>query len=234
MTAFLERPSSSATCDRSTSDAESPECIPGRRAEIGLYDSQELLGDVDVMISVPLASEVSVGIGKAFEKVVDRIEPDGGSAPSVCEKAPDLVDGHLPKPGPKRAFAPPIKAGDLADNDDEHFLSQVGGLIAEAGNAPEPALDHGQVDALQPVPVGGIRPGGLEPVEQANRGRVHERIPGRVLRSRLEGLCYPQARGKGSALRDGNEGIAPDEGPSFISAGCPRSWLLQFKGVRCA
>ena len=94
---------------------------------------------------------------------------------------PDLVHRDLPEPGPERPLPLPVEPGDLAEHDHENLLSQVGGLIPEPGNATEPALDQRQIDPLQPVPVGGVRPGHLEPIEQAEGGRVHEESPGRVL-----------------------------------------------------
>jgi hypothetical protein len=44
-------------------------------------------------------------------------------------------------------------------------LGQVGGFVAKAGNATEPPLDEGKLDVLKPVPVGGVRPGHLEPIQ---------------------------------------------------------------------
>jgi hypothetical protein len=48
------------------------------------------------------------------------------------------------------------------------------GLVAQPGHAPQPALDERHVDVLQPLPVDGLGPGHLEPVEQADGSQVHK------------------------------------------------------------
>ena len=143
----------------------------------GCTTASSFSNDVPVVIPVPLAGEVVVRVGQPFEEPVGRVEPDGGPAVTLPAIVPDLVHRHLPEPGPERSLALPVEPGDLAEHDDEDLLGQVGGLVSEAGNATEPALDQGQIDPLQPVPVGGIRPGHLEPVEQAEGSRVQGRTP---------------------------------------------------------
>ena len=76
MTAFSERPNSSATRPAGTPSTPNRwNAFPGRRSEVGLHDGQELFDDVLVVIPVPLASEVVVRVGQPFQKPVGRIEP---------------------------------------------------------------------------------------------------------------------------------------------------------------
>src|SRR5690242_846050 len=131
-----------------------------------------------IMISVPLLSEVVIRVRQAFEKAVGGIEPGDGLATTLPAVAPDSVHGHLPKPGPERAFAAPVEPGNLSKDDNEHLLGEVGRLVSKAGNATQPALDQWQIDALQPTPVGGFRPVRPEAIQQTEGRRVHVPRPG--------------------------------------------------------
>ena len=107
--------------------------------------------------------------------------PSAGSRPSwTAVPAPamgaDLVHRHLPQPRPKRSLPLALKARELTNHDHEDLLRQVVGLNAQSGNSAQPSADQRQVDALQPVPVGGVRPGRLEPIEQADGGWGHGRV----------------------------------------------------------
>ncbi len=173
---------------RNAIDSEPAERLPGRGREVGLHDRQQFLNDMFVVIPVPLAGEIVIRVGKPFEKPIGRIAPDGGPAMTLPTIVTDLVHRHLPKPSPERPLPLPVKPGDLTEHDDENLLGQVGALIPEPGNATEPALDEGQIDALQPVPVGGIRPRHLEPIQQAEGSRLHEPWPGQILGFRFDRL----------------------------------------------
>jgi hypothetical protein len=96
------------------------------------------------------------------QKLVGLVERDGGRPRTLPPVVQDLAHGDFPEPGPERSLPLPLEAGDLAEDDHENLMGQVGRLIPEAGNATEPALDQRQVDPLQPVPVGRFRPGHLE------------------------------------------------------------------------
>ena len=55
---------------------------------------------------------------------------------------------------------------------------------------------------LQPVPVGGFRPGRLEPIQQAVRGRVHDEGHCRVLGSQCDRSSYPARQGNAALTQN--------------------------------
>jgi hypothetical protein len=69
---------------------------------------------------------------------------------------------------------PPRKTGKLADHHEEDLLRQIIRLATQTRHAPEPPLDQRQVETLQALPVGGLRPGHPEAIEQADGCQVHK------------------------------------------------------------
>jgi hypothetical protein len=58
---------------RPSVDGKAAKRVPGGRMEIRLDDGQQLLKNVSVMLRVPLARKVAIGIGKLLEKPVGPI-----------------------------------------------------------------------------------------------------------------------------------------------------------------
>jgi hypothetical protein len=75
-----------------------------------------------------------------------QIQRQGWAAPALPTISTNPVDGHPPEPGPERALAAAVKLSNLADNDDEHLLGDVGGFVFQAWDTPEPALNQRQID----------------------------------------------------------------------------------------
>src|SRR6185312_2905964 len=97
-----------------------------------------------------------------------RIEADDRSAMALLVIGTNSVNGDLTQPGPEGALTLPVEPGDLPEHDDQDVLDQVGGLVAQARDAAEPAPDERPIDPLEPVPVGGVRPSDFQPIEQAD------------------------------------------------------------------
>src|SRR5208283_3997173 len=158
-------------------DGEPSEGFPGIRLEIRLHDCQELLEDVPVVVEVPLARELAVGIGELSEKAIRLVQPRHGFAAKLLPQRPDLVDGHLPEPGAEGSFTLPLEPGKLSHHHHEHLLSQIVRFITQPRNPPQPPRDQRQVNVVQPAPVGSVRRGALETVQKAYRSRSHAWLP---------------------------------------------------------
>lgn len=138
---------------------------------------------MSVVVEVPIAGDLTVGIGQTVEESVGRVQSDHRSALTLPPIVPHLVDRDLPEPGPERPFPTAVKSGDLTGHDGENLLGQVGRLVMKARDELEPLLDERPIDALQPSPVGVVGRRGPEPIEQADGGWVHRQPPGRILES---------------------------------------------------
>src|SRR5262249_5489183 len=114
---------------------------------------------------------------EAVEEAFGRIQSDRRQSSSASPMTPSLVHGYLAKPGAKGPLAPPLELRKLADYHEEHLLCQVVDLFAEAWHACQPSLDQRLVNRLKTSPVGAVRSGRLEPIQQANRSRIHWPCP---------------------------------------------------------
>jgi hypothetical protein len=73
--------------------------------------------------------------------------------------------------------------------------------------SPASCLNRLRSRRLQMVPVGGIRPDYLEPVEQADESRVHGLCAGRFLGSRTGRSLYGDARRNASSCGNGTQDL---------------------------
>ena len=130
-----------------------------------------------VMVTVPLAGEVVVRVGQPFEKTIGLVEPDSGSPLTLPAVVANLVHCHLPQPCPERAFALPLNRGISRKTTTRTSWAR------SADSSPRPERDRASAGSvadrsLEPVPVGGLRPGHLEPIEQAEGRWVHVDLAG--------------------------------------------------------
>lgn len=151
--------------------------MPCRFGKIGLDDREEPADDVFVVVAVPLAREVVVRVGQAFEEAFGGVEAwvdeKAGKPPALAAVVANFVDRHPPQPNAKRPFALTIKPRNFAKEDDEYVLSKIRRLVAEPRNPSQPDLDHRQIDRLKALPFGGVGPRGFKPIEQAEGCRCH-------------------------------------------------------------
>ena len=105
----------------------------------------------------------------------------------------------FPEPRAERPFPPSLEPRKLTDYDEEYFLGQVGGLVAQSGDAAKPATDQRKIDLLQAPPVRCTRPGHLQAVEQAEGSRVHGLRPDGFFGVGFGQLVYNVAIGNASS-----------------------------------
>jgi len=100
--------------------------------------------------------------------MIDLVVAAGNRLPALrLPECPDAVDGNLSQPGPEGPVAAALKFRQFPQDNHKNLLSEVVHLVADAGDAGQPGADQWQIEVLQPMPVRRIRPGVLQPLEQA-------------------------------------------------------------------
>lgn len=126
-----------------------------------------------IVLPVPVSSARALGIRELFEESFGRVAFGVRTSLALPAIITNLIHTDLPQPGAERPLALPLKPGDLTRDHHEDLLRHVVDVVAEARNTAQPLTDERLIDLLRSVPVGVVRPGGPQAVEQADGGRFH-------------------------------------------------------------
>src|SRR5262249_38279314 len=111
-----------------------------------------------------------------------------------------LVQRHRPQPGAKTPLRVVAELRQFLEQDDEHFLDEVGGVLVLQPPALRPAIEHGSVQLHEAVP-GQLFTRLPQPPKQARRGWMHASYSGSAAGAAQEGNLWRHGCEAGNRVR---------------------------------